>query len=36
MEKNELQQLHFEVQDGVPVVSSRDVAEHFGKTQKMC
>lgn len=34
MEKNELQQLHFEVQDGVPVVSSRDVAEHFGKTHK--
>ena len=31
MDNNELQKLHFEVQDGIPVVSSRDVAEHFGK-----
>ena len=34
MDNNELQKLHFEVQDGIPVVSSRDVAEHFGKTHK--
>lgn len=34
MEKNELQQLHFEVQNECPVASSRDVVEHFRKTHK--